>query len=422
MKVLWLCNVIIPEIAKTIGKEESKFGGWLNSMANDLSNNDNIEFTVCFSVPTTEKFQGKVHGITYYSFTQFAPDIVSLKNQSEMEIILKKTSPDIVHIFGTEFAHALAMIRACQACDLIDKVVVSIQGLISVCAKHYYAYLPQKIVNSWSFRDLIRHDNIHCAARKFERRGQNEIEVLQNIKHVIGRTAWDCACVGQINSNLQYHFCGEILRHEFYKNVWDINACEKYAIFVSQSNYPIKGFHLMIEAFAQIIKRYPNAHLYTTGKNPLGVKGAERLKQTAYSQYIARLIVKYQLENHITFMGMLDEKAMVRQFLKAHVFVSPSSIENSSNSVGEAMLLGVPIVASDVGGITSMLVHEKEGYVYPADEPYMITHYVSKIFDSQQIAMKLSEQSRNHAMFTHNRQTNMQNLYSIYEEISGERI
>ena len=111
---------------------------------------------------------------------------------------------------------------------------------------------------------------------------------------------------------------------------------------------------------------------------------------------------------------------MCDRFLKSHVFVSPSSIENSPNSVGEAMLLGVPVVSSDVGGVKNLLTHGEEGFVYPYDEPYMIAHYVCHLFGDDALAQTLSEHARAHAAHTHNREENLQKMLEIYREI-GER-
>lgn len=93
------------------------------------------------------------------------------------------------------------------------------------------------------------------------------------------------------------------------------------------------------------------------------------------------MIRQYKLEKHVTFLGTLNPEDMCMAYINTHIFVSASSIENSPNSVGEAMILGVPTISSDVGGVKNMLVHEQEGYIYPFDEPYMLAYYIKKIFE-----------------------------------------
>ena len=63
------------------------------------------------------------------------------------------------------------------------------------------------------------------------------------------------------------------------------------------------------------------------------------------------MIARLGISEHIEFTGMLDEKAMCDRYLKSNLFVCCSAIENSPNSLGEAQLLGMPYVASFVGGV-----------------------------------------------------------------------
>jgi len=115
----------------------------------------------------------------------------------------------------------------------------------------------------------------------------------------------------------------------------------------------------MLEAFRIILDRYPDSHLYTTGNNPLQSASVKHyLKQGSYGRYIAKLLKKYDLADKVTFCGRLDEQGMLDRYLKANVFAMPSAIENSPNSLGEAMIVGTPVVASDVGGVKNLLLHD----------------------------------------------------------------
>lgn len=413
MKLLWLCNVILPQVARAINKPVSNTGGWLFAMSESLSNMPNMDFHVCFASPKGEKYDAKIGDISYHSFTQARNTVKSNpQNIEEFEYILRKVAPDVVHIFGTEYAHTLDMVKAAHRCGMENKLVISIQGLVSRCSEHYYAYLPHSVVHRYSLRDIVKCGNIYRAAKSFAQRGLAEEEAIRGVRHVIGRTDWDKACALQINPDINYHFCNETLREEFYSRHWSLDKCERHSLFVSQCNYPIKGMHLMLRAMAEIIKRFSDAHLYTTGSNPLTFRGYAKLKQTAYSKYLASLIRRYRLESHVTFLGGLSAEQMCERYLSSHVFVSCSSIENSPNSLGEAMLLGTPSVSSDVGGVKNMMTHSVEGFIYPADEPYMIAYYVEEIFNNDDLALRFSEAAR-----THNPETNLQTLIAIYKEI-----
>jgi len=281
-----------------------------------------------------------------------------------------------------------------------------------------FASLPFKAIYGTTLRNILRRDNIFGLKRTFVIRGKNEIEAIKKTSHVIGRTTWDRACILQINPNAQYHFCNETLREEFYYHQWDISKCEKHSIFLSQGQYPVKGLHYMLEAMPLILSRFPDTKLYVGGKDIIKSNTLkDKLVMTYYGKYIKNIINELRLENNVIFTGFLNEKSMCERYLRSHVFVCPSSIENSPNSLGEAMILGVPCVASYVGGIPDMLNHGEEGFIYQTDAPYMLAHYICEIFANDSLAMKFSRNARKHASRTHNMEINTKRLIEIYKTI-----
>ena len=412
MRILWLCNVMLPKIAQDLGKEETVFGGWLNLLSDEIGKQKDAELIVCF--PFTKKVKGEIREYSYCSFVQGKD--VSL----QFEEILEEQKPDIIHIFGTENKHTLDMVNACERKGLLDNVVIAIQGLVSVIARHYTAFLPHKVTRARSFRDFIKGASINKSQKTFAKKGEYEVAALKKVKHIMGRTDWDRACTSAINPDASYYHSNEILRGSFYENEWEMETCEKHSIFVSQASYPLKGFHIMLEAMADIVKTYPDAVLYTTGKNPLGLTFKQRLSQTYYSKYIGKLIKKFGLQNNVRFLGLLNENEMCKRYKSSNVFVSCSSIENSPNSVGEAMLLGLPTVASDVGGVKNMLTHGEEGFVYQADAPYMLAYYVKKLFADEDLQKSFSKKAREHARQTHDIEKNIQDVLKAYKNITKE--
>ncbi len=413
MKVLWICNIILPKISREIGVPETPLGGWLTGLSNDLLKEQSIELTVCF--PHKQEIEGHTQdGMSYYSFTQ--------KNTTErISQILKTSSPEIIHIFGTELPHSFQATLACQNLGILNRLVISIQGLVSVLEKHYFEGLETSAFFSPTLRSIFFNDSVIGARKKLRTKGALEISTLQKCLHIIGRTDWDYAWTRKINPNATYHHCDESLRDAFYDGCnWELEKCEKHSIFFSQCSYPIKGFHLMLEAMPEILKDYPDAHIYITGRDILKPKSLKDwIKTTSYQKYLSKIIQKKSLENKITFLGRLNEFEIINQLLKSHVFVSASTCENSPNSLGEAMMLGVPSVASDVGGIKNMLDHGIDGYIYQPTEPIMLAHYVKSIFKNDTIANFFSQNAKKHATHTHNRKKNLSALIKVYQSIAN---
>ena len=417
MKVLWMVTALLPQIARLTGEPEQPFGGWLVSTLDGLLANDQNEVLVCYRAGAPQR-RGSSGRLAYCSFEQevlrYSPE-----NEALFSELLREFLPDVVHVWGTEYPSALAMIRAAQRERMLARTVVSIQGLTSIYAWHYTAGLPERVVRANTLRDLIRRDNIRRQREKFVVRGAFETAALQSAKHVIGRTRWDKACVRQINPNAAYHFCNESLREPFYEGGWTPLACERHTIFVSQGDYPIKGLHKALAALVYLIKDYPDVKLITTGKDPREKSIWKRLLQSSYARYLARVIRAWGLDANVEFLGSLSAEGMKRQYLRAHVALNPSSIENSSNAVCEAMLLGAPVVASYVGGTPDLIEDGVSGLLYPFDAPYQLADALRQVFDSDELALWLSENARRAAAARHDREQNMKDLMAIYRDLAA---
>lgn len=412
MKIIWLTNVPLTRINNELNKNSIQFGGWLDGMSDGLLRQDNIEFLSIFPFKTNIILKGNVENIYYIAYPSNLND---RDKYSLFKETIQSIQPDLIHVFGTEFKQSLTMLQVCKGLNILDKTIVNIQGLCSKIADVYYSDLPNSVINSWTFRDVLKIDNIKCQKKKFTKRGKYEIEALKLAKNVIGRTDWDKACTTQINSNLKYYYCDATLREPFYEGEWDYEKCEKYSIFVSQCNYPIKGFHKLLQAMPKILNQYPDAKIYTTGKNLLKLSVKDRLKLSSYQKYIIKLIKKHNLENHVEFLGFLDAEKMKSAYLKSNCFVLCSSIENESNALGEAMILGVPSVTSLCGGVVSKVNHNENCYTYPFSEEYMLAYYVNKIFE-QGDCKELSKKAMAKAHETYNREKNLSQLLNIYKE------
>ena len=416
MKLLWLCNVAPSAVEeKVTGRRGS--GLWMDQMLEGLRA---LGAEVRILCPGSGRSRGVIDERCSY---RIFPDCPPQDYQSEQELLFRETlkefCPDVIHVWGTEYAHSLAMARAAAAEGQIPRMVVSLQGICSAISLHYAEGIPMKAQKQYTFRDLVRRDNILQQKRKFALRGAHEAETLTLAEHAIGRTEWDFACVHQLNPEIHYHVCGETLRQPFYDGQWRYASCRRHRIFASSCEYPVKGFHYLLEAMAQLTRRYPDVTLAVPGTDFLHLQGAARLRENSYQHYLAQLVRRFGLEGRIEFLGGLSAEQMKENYLSANVFVLPSTVENSPNSLGEAMLLGVPSVAAHVGGVCDMLQDREEGYVYQSTAPYMLAHSIGTVFDLEDRAEKLGERARLHALRTHDPKTNLRDLLKIYGEVGG---
>jgi glycosyltransferase involved in cell wall biosynthesis len=425
MRILWLCSIMIPRIANALQMSTSNKEGWLTGLSDmiiEQSEQNQISLGICFPVEIkTDLLRGETAGIQYYSFHEETqrPWKYSGNYEAQMEIemkgILEDFKPDLIHIFGTEYPHSLAMVNVCKN---RNHILVGLQGLCFACAPVYALGVPRNIQKQFLFRDLIRWDNIMLQQRKFEKRGLRELQLINKITHVTGRTSFDRREVLAVNEKLQYHFMNEILRPEFYQSRWSYEKCQKYRIFMSQGNYPLKGLHFMLQALPEIRKHYPETTLYIAGDEITRYHSLkEKIKISSYGLYLLKLIKKFKLQEVVFFVGRRNSEEMCKEYLQSNVFVSASTLENSPNSVGEAMLLGVPVVSSRVGGVKNLLQDQEEGFLYEVEDITALASQVCKVFEQGAIAREMGNKARAHAMVTHDRSVNYHRLMDIYHVI-----
>lgn len=416
MKLLWLCNRMPGAVKEYLDGKAGVGGLWVDHVLKDLRQQKDLSIRILAPGGTQNGQLDENCSFSY--FPAGLPYEYRQEQETWFVTQLKDFRPDVIHIWGTEYAHTLAMVNAAEAAGLLDHTVISIQGLCSVIAEHYAEGIPEKIQRRHTFRDFVRRDNIVKQQKKFALRGEWEIQALKKARHVIGRTDWDYACTMRLNPELTYHFCNETLRQPFYEGQWKYDSCQKHRIFASSCEYSVKGFHYLLKAFGEIAGDYPDAVLAVTGRSFLKVSPKERLRRNSYEKYLAELVRQYGLEARLEFLGRLNAEQMKAEYLKANVFVLPSTIENSPNSLAEAMLLGMPCVSAHVGGVANLMTHEEEGFLYQPTAAYMLAHYIRKVFAGAEQMEVMGRAAAEHASVNHDPEKNLQNLMNIYRNLA----
>lgn len=444
MRILWICNIMLPQIAKKLGREINNKEGWITGLmeavlAHNASNRENeVQLGIAFPIAKEQPFLQDAlvihedYDVPFYGFREnvLAAETYDLEMEADLTRIIEHFKPDIVHCFGTEYPHTLAAVKCFGK---PERTLIGIQGLCRVYATGYMANLPKKVQHQVTFRDLIKKDTLRRQQQKYEERGQWELAAVQGTGHVTGRTHWDKYWTSRWNPDATYHVMQETLRREFYTGEWNPEACEKHSLFLSQGDYPIKGLHYMLQAMPKILKEFPDTKVYVAGNSILRSKDLiGRLKISTYGKYLEKRIKEYNLEEKVIFLGRLNAQQMKKAYLRSQAFVCPSTMENSPNSLGEAMILAVPVVTADIGGITTML-SEEEGTIYEgfrteyAEEEEELARISERLADAvlwsfrhEEEAYAKAKKARAHAQKTHNSEKNNKRLLEIYQEMLQE--
>ena len=453
MKILWLCNFMLPLVAEHLGLEATNKEGWLSGLADVvLARQQENEITLAVAFPIPESFlkdrndicKGELPAgngtLKFYGFYENTACAHQYDEGLEGRLgsITKDFEPDVVHCFGTEYPHTLAM---CRSFPDKSRILIGIQGLCTVCAEAYFANLPKKTVYDVTLRDFLRKDSLIRQQQKFAARGRMEVEAVRLAGNVTGRTAWDKYYTEKWNRSAVYYEMNETLRPDFYEGIWEVEKCIPHSIFVSQGDYPLKGLHYILCALPAIREKYPDVKVYVAGSNPVNNRTwKDRLKLSAYGKYLKQLIRRYGLEKNIEFLGRLQAGQMKEQYLKSHLYVCCSSLENSPNSLGEAMILGVPCISANVGGVPSVFTGQRDGILYEGYSTQgkdinnmrnfiveqegelgnvvkSLENSVLEMWNDEEKMKEYCENARKHALKTHDKEENYRRMTEIYASI-----
>lgn len=416
MKVLWHVNLLPPDIESELGLAHCVGGSWIVGLRNALMKyHSDIQlcFVSCYH-GITEIMHGSIDGVEYYA-------IPFTINSYGFEKAIEAFQPDFVHLHGSESVNAYIMAQNFSP----EKIVISIQGVVFECAEHYFDGIDPKYkklsvvkqaIASWYGSVLMQ-----CQHQAFVKGIPAEESVLRASNSVIGRTNWDKNCAAAMNAYAKYYKCNEILRDCFYSGQWDYASCEKYSIYISQAHYPIKGAHMLFKALGNVVKKYPETKLYIAGWPPPKSSNWVRQKISNYLEeyrsLLKRLAVENGLEDKIFYTGVMNEEQVKQRLLNTHIFISPSSIENESNALSEAKILGVPNIVSAVGGVQERVNHGVDGYLYDFYDTDKLAEYICELFAEETKCRNISEQARLSARNINDIKANADALAEIYKDV-----
>lgn len=416
MKILWTVNLIPEEPARELGINSEVLGGWVEAMASQLKSFNDIELAIACKCSSDISFNFSLNGITYFSLGYSDGDNLE-KIQNRCAEIISSFSPDIVQVEGTEFLHAKAMLYYCKQKNI--PVIVSLQGILNGQYNYQCGQLQiDDMMFSKSFTEIFSAWILHL--RKvlwYKPRMNPEREVIEQAEYILGRTTWDRAHSYAINPDAKYYSCNRVLRNPFYEKNWNLSTVEKHSIYVGNGYYALKGVHFVVMALPQLIREYPDIKLYIAGYKPYTENDKRSFIKKGYGAYLKKLIDDLGVEEHIVFTGPLKANDVADKLASVHSYVLCSAIENSPNTLGEAMMIGTPCVSSYVGGAPDMAVDGKEALFYRNDDPKLLAWRIKQIFDNDELALTLSENAKIRARITHDARNNAEKLFFAYKDI-----
>lgn len=417
MTVFWLLNFLPPPMARALDLPVQASGSWVMALQQALEEQP-VRLILCaYSPAVSETQRREIGGVVYLA-------LPAAGGKEALQAALAAEQPDLLQIFGTENDHAVWALESFAP----QKTLLYIQGLAGPCGEHMADGLPPRFLRRQRMKERLAARTGGATVRQLREglleKGEAEKKVFALARNVLGRTEWDKAFTASVNPQARYYKLNEILRAPFYSGGWQRDPLRRPRIFVSQGNTPLKGLHRVIEALPAIAARYPDVQVDVAGWPPPR-KGALLQPMmnwlAEYPGYLDQLARRLGVADRIRYTGVLNAEAMKTCFLQSSVFLLPSSLENSPNSLGEAMLLGMPCAAANVGGVPSMMEDKKEGLLFDPARPDQMTQAVLALLDDPAGAEAMGKAARARAMADHDPKAIAAAQMALYNQLCGAK-
>ncbi|MCW8886632.1 MAG: glycosyltransferase family 4 protein [Motiliproteus sp.] len=172
--------------------------------------------------------------------------------------------------------------------------------------------------------------------------------------------------------------------HLFSKRNVDELSLETITIAVTRNLEHIYGIDLAIGAMAKILQKFPEAELVVAGSGDL----MNELQEQARSLGIA---------GSVKFTGRLSREQIAALYKKASLLLNPSRVDNSPNSLIEAMGCGVPIVSTMAGGIPQLVTHNTHAYLVEEYCSDALAHAAVEVLSSPELQAKFRKNGLSHS-------------------------
>lgn len=411
MRVLWIGGFGLQSLNKDHNGGYNG-GGWLASLQKEVVRRHDISLGIAFC-----KDYGPMNvvqdGVPYYVVGNYSKskkdkvlDLLKLNDPKRDEIqwayyenefrkIIDDFKPDVIEIFGSEFYFSLA---ARISKDI--PTVLHFQGILSLSI---YIFLPPGM-SKWQYimggKGLKgKYHNFQYLAY-WRRSAYREKAVLKAVPHVIGRTDWDRQAIALLNPSAKYHYGGEILRDVFYEDKERVIPA-KITISSTISFPTYKGYDVILKV-ANILKN--ELHLDFVWKVYGNVDPAFMEKHVGLSHK----------DLNVNLCGVASPEQLRDALLESTMYFHPSYTENSPNSVCEAQILGLPVVASRVGGTDSLVEHGKTGFLYPVTDPYIAAYYINYLIGNLDENIIIGNAAKKVATARHDKKKIVDELLETY--------
>jgi glycosyltransferase involved in cell wall biosynthesis len=418
MRILWFTGVQLPAVTG----EKLDRAGWQEGLRKAL-NEYQPEVELCIASFGSKKYEPFTEqNATYYNiYREPSPDsrwkrlaknwkhntfdITELDRCME---IVEVVQPDLIFIFGTENPFGLLANR------FPVPVVISIQAVINgLVERIFHGLSPSELLRELLSKETLIGEGVFHRYWQLRKLSEMERQIYNRCIVFSGRTDWDKEWLSRLNRKAIYYHIDRVLADDYYQHSWQYENTDENIIFTTSSNAAFKGGISLVRALIILIKR---------GRKDIKLHIAGIHSSSIVGENIQRLIRKYNLQGNLKLISRVQPSEIIQEMMQARVFVLPSHMDNSPNSLGEAMLVGMPCIASDAGGIPSMITDGENGLLYKHTDIHELANKIEELIDNPGLAASLGAHAKQTAAERHSPPRIADLTMNMYREVISGRV
>ena len=381
MRVLWITYAALGRAAEILENKYTQSGTWIDATSSALIKEKDIELCIACISTHNQIIVDEDTKIIYRGvgeIKQASGYIPPKKDEVVWSSIIDDFMPDIIMIWGTEYANGYSILKAAKNIP----VLFFIQGVLGKIVEYPLGLLSIKeVAKRVGPVSVVKF--LHFLKNYKSQLRQKDIEqkmVLQ-ANGILTDNEWANSYYNIIAPSTRNFFYPLPINPIFLQGKRNNNAIEKHSIFTVDGGNPAKGLFHLIKALAIVKERFPDVKLYVPGRVP--TRKPALIYESPYYTYLKKMIKHFKLCPNVVFIGQQSQQEMKEYLLKCNIFVMPSSIENHSSSLREAMYMGVPCISSLVGSVAEFTINGDNALTYRYEEEDILAAQIIKLFDSE---------------------------------------
>ena len=306
-------------------------------------------------------------------FLQLLKGLKSEISQDNFQIAINKIQPDILHFQWVSLLVYLEFLKLPKH----TKTILSQRGYhINV---RPFINQDNKVFLNEVFSKL---DGFHSVSKAIQKKSNEIYASPQKIDHVV-YSGFDIDSFG-------------------FKNTWNTN--KKIQILSIGRDHWVKDYRTALLTMSILKKNKISFHYTVVGVNK--------------SEELLFLVNELNLTDSVTLLNSIPQEEVYEKMLESDLFLLPSVEEGIANVCVEAMLSKLPVLSTDCGGMSELLVDSETGFLVPTRCPKTIAHKILIFSKLQEIdVLQLVNAAYIKATTQHNSEQMVDGMISLYKKV-----